>query len=235
MKATRLLFALSVVSIAVSSSHVAAVTVGHVDTFSTGLEGWQKGIVNPTFLSVVAGGGPAGAGDAYMRSVADGSASFSRLTVFNQALWNSNYAADGVTAIRMDLLNSGTVPLQIRLALRDPGAQGFISASPFSLGVGGGWQPAVFPVTEAALTTVGSPGSYASFLAGGFALRILHAPSTADLNGTPVVSTLGVDNITAVPEPTTFALGAAGLATAVWEACRRRRAGPRRAVPTPVS
>jgi hypothetical protein len=36
-----------------------------------------------------------------------------------------------------------------------------------------------FPVTQAARTSVGSPGTYASFLTSGFALRILHATSTA--------------------------------------------------------
>jgi len=198
--------------VAASSPTASAVVVGDVDTFSSGLAGWQKGQVNATFLSVVGSGGPAGAGDAYMRSVADGASSFGRLTVFNQAQWSSDYQTAGVTAIRMDLLNSGTVPLQVRLGLRNSVGSGFISSTPFSLGVGGGWQSFAFPVTQAALTSVGSPGSYSSFLTSGFALRILHATSTGDLNGTPVVSTLGVDNITAVPEPATSCMALAGLA-----------------------
>jgi len=209
--------------IAATSHTASAVTIGDVDTFSSGLAGWQKGQVNPTFLSVVNSGGPAGAGDAYMQSVADESGSFGRLTVFNEAQWNSNFLASGVTAIRMDLLNSGTVPLQVRIALRNSVGAGFISSSPFPLDVGGGWQSFEFPVTQAALTSVGSPGSYASFLESGFALRILHATSTANLNGNPVVSTLGIDNITAVPEPSTYAMVLAGLACGGYSMWRRRK------------
>ena len=213
--------------VAVVLAHLAgpnahAVTIGDVDTFSSGLAGWQKGQVNATFLSVASSGGPAGDGDAYMRSVADGSSSFGRLTVFNQAQWNSTFLDSGVTAIRMDLLNSGTVPLQVRLALRNSSGAGFISSSPVPLGVGGGWQSFDFPVTQAALTSVGSPGSYPSFLASGFAFRIVHATSTANLNGNPVVSTLGIDNITAVPEPSTYCMALAGLACGGYSLFRRR-------------
>jgi hypothetical protein len=207
----RISFLLAVLVVIASFTRALAISIGDVDTFTTGLDGWQKGQVNPTFLSVQGSGGPGGVGDAYMKSVADGSASFGRLTVFNQNQWNSNYSESGVTSIRMDLLNSGNVPLDIRLGLRNSVGAGFISTSPFLLGVGTNWTSADFPVTEASLTAVGSPGSYTSFLASGFALRILHATSTNNLNGNQVVSTLGIDNITAVPEPATCLHALAGL------------------------
>lgn len=222
MTPSRFLLAAIVTCVLTSPGRSLAITVGDVDTFSTGLDAWQKGQVNPTFLSTVASGGPAGAGDAYMQSVADGSSSFGRLTVFNESQWSSDYAAAGVTSIRMDLLNSGTVPLQIRLGLRNGSGSGFISTVPVALGTGGGWQSASFSVASSAFTTVGSPGAYASFLQGSFALRILHATSTGNLNGTPVVSTLGVDNITAVPEPSTIVMALAGLAGGGFSMWRRR-------------
>jgi hypothetical protein len=206
-----------------------AITVGTTDTFTGSLDNWQKGITNPTYLSVVASGGPAGAGDSYMQSVADGGGSFGKLTVFNQNQWDSDYLTDGVTSIRMNLLNSGTGPLQVRLGLRNGGGAGFISTTPFLLGVGSGWQSADFAVSESAFTAVGSPGGYAAFLANGFALRILHATSTGNLNGSTVVGTLGVDNITAVPEPSAVAiagLGGLGLVVAarrLVRACRSCR------------
>lgn len=215
-----------VLCFAIVSRAALAITVGSTDTFTGSLDNWQKGIANPTYLSVVANGGPAGAGDSYMQSVADGGGSFGRLTVFNQSQWDSNYVADGVTSIRMDLLNSGTVPLQVRLGLRNSVGSGYISTTPFALGTGGGWQTADFPVTEAAFTPVGSPAGFSSFLSSGFALRILHATNTANLNGTTVVSTLGVDNVTAVPEPSTLAMlgfGLVGFTAAARRMARSRR------------
>ncbi len=184
-----------------------AISPGFVETFASGLGGWQKGQVNPTYLSTVSAGGPAGAGDAYMQSVADGGGSFGKLTVFNAQEWSTDFLADGVTGIRMDLLNDGATPLAIRIGLRDGGGAGYISATPFSLPAGSGWQTAAFPISEAGMTAVGSPGSFTSFLAaGGFQFRILNASGTSSLNGDTVVSTLGIDNITAVPEPSCLLL-----------------------------
>jgi len=212
------------IALLIHSGAALGISPGLVDTFSGSLDNWQKGKVDPTFLSVVETGGPAGAGDSYMQSVADGSGSFGRLTVFNQSQWNSNYLSDGVTSIRMDLLNSGAVTLQIRLGLRNSSGAGFISTLPFTLGVGDGWQTAEFSIGESDLTVVGSPGSYSSFLSSGFALRILHATGTANLNGTPVVSTLGVDNITAIPEPATGLLLLIAAVALVWRCrCSARR------------
>jgi hypothetical protein len=76
-------------------------------------------------------------------------------------------------------------------------------------------------VTEAALTAVGTPGDFSSFLSNGFALRILHATTTANLNGDAVVGTLGVDNVTAIPEPSAAIL--VGMSGFVLVAAARRR------------
>jgi len=203
-----------------------AISPGFVETFSSGLAGWQKGQVNPTYLSVVSSGGPAGAGDAYMQSVADGSGSFGRLTVFNTQQWSTNFIADGVTSVRMDLLNEGAVALAIRIGFRGGSGAGFISTTPFSLPVGGSWQTAAFPISEAGMTAVGSPGSWSSFLAtGGFQFRILNASGTSNLNGDIVVSTIGVDNITAVPEPSCLMLAGSCVAIGL---LRRSVGGGRR-------
>ncbi|MFN4942588.1 MAG: hypothetical protein ACK5G9_02205 [Akkermansiaceae bacterium] len=203
------------------SSAAFAITLSNPDTFTSSLDNWQKGQSNPTYLSVIANGGPAGVGDSYMQSVADGAGSFSRLTVFNQSQWNSNYVSDGVTSIRMDLLNSGSTPLELRLGLRNSAGVGYISTTSFLLATGGNWHSADFPVTEAALTAVGTPGDFSSFLSNGFALRILHATTTANLNGDAVVGTLGVDNVTAIPEPSAAIL--VGMSGFVLVAAARRR------------
>ena len=50
-------------------------------------------------------GGPAGAGDQYMRITSNGGfGAGSRLTVLNRTQWLGNYIAAGVTAVEMDLL-----------------------------------------------------------------------------------------------------------------------------------
>ena len=118
------------------------------------------------------------------------------------------------------------MPLQIRLGLRNGAGSGYISSTAFALAVGGGWQTADLSLSEAALTAVGTPGSFASFLSGGFDLRILHATSTGGLSGDVVVSTLGVDNVTAVPEPATGALACLGglvVAAVGWRRVRSHR------------
>lgn len=190
-----------------------AISPGFVETFSSGLGGWQKGQADPNYLSIVSSGGPAGAGDAYMQSVADGAGQFGRLTVFNTQQWSADFVANGVTSISMDLLNEGAVPLAIRIGFRGVDGSGYISTTPFSLPAGGSWQTASFPVSEAGMTAVGSPGSLPLFLAAGdFQFRILNASGTANLQGDPVVSTLGIDNISAVPEPSVLALASSCVA-----------------------
>ena len=55
----------------------------------------------------------------------------------------------------------------------------------------------------------------------GFALRILHATDTGSLNGDTAVGTLGVDNVTALPEPSMAPLVVCGGGLAVAALVRR--------------
>lgn len=213
------LFALLLAAM-VTSAH--AIAPGFINTFSTGLDDWQKGQVNPTYLSVPTTGGPAGTGDAYMESVADGAGSFGRLTVFNSAEWSTDFIADGVTSVKMDLLPAA-VPLEIRLALRLGGNIGYISSSAFTLAPGGTWQSASFSLAAADMTAVGAPGSYNDVLsAANFQFRILNAASTSNVRGDAVSATLGIDNIEAIPEPATWGLLVLGAGVCAAAARRRR-------------
>src|SRR5207253_6291335 len=103
-----------------------AVSVGEIDTFSGSLEAWfagggPMGQVPVGSPALVASGGPAGAGDSFMRLSADGSDRVGgRLVGMNAAQWAGNYSAAGIGAIAMDLRNLGNSDLSVRLYFEDP-------------------------------------------------------------------------------------------------------------------
>lgn len=197
----------------------AAVTVGQVDTFESGTtEGWVVGVgtgpAHPSPPENVPTGGPAGADDAYLvlRAVG-GSGAGSRLTVLNLTQWGGNYPAAGVTAIAMDVVNLGPTDLFLRVLLENPVAgpptAAAYSAVPILLPAGGGWTSVVFPL--AASDLLAEVGTVEAALASATVLRIFHGAAD-DFPGEPVVTTLGVDNVRAVPEPGVAALLGAGMA-----------------------
>ena len=196
-----------------------AATVGQIDTFQSGtVEGWVAGggpvgQVPPVLPHVVLSGGPGGVGDAYLELQSSGGAGpGSRLTTFNiLGQWADNYLTNGITAITMDLINLGTTDLTIRLEFENPFAGGdfAVTTSGFTLAANSGWQKATFAIGLGSFTSLG--GTIAGALAQTDVLRILHAtgPNAAEV----VAGVLGVDNITAVPEPGTILLSGLALAT----------------------
>jgi len=215
---------------ALTSAH--AVDSGEVDTFSSGIEGWFAGggpfgQMPPVPPTVVATGGPAGAGDSFLQIVANGSGgSGGRLVAMNGAQWAGNYLAAGIAAIAMDLRNLGQSDLTVRLYFEDPIPGPPVNEAVTTLGVflpaGGGWTHALFPISPASLTVL--QGSATTLLANTTVLRIFSG-AAPDFPPAQVAGVLGVDNIQAVPEPETFALLAVGLA---FVAARRRRGAARR-------
>lgn len=199
------------------------ITPGQIDTFTSNTANWVNGnvVANPTLQ----GGGPGGAGDNYMRFSSDGSGSGGKLTVFNTTQWIGDYLTPGITAIEMDLRNLGSTELQIRLGFKQVfgfGAPGYCSTDPVILPAGSGWIRASFPIDPAAYTAINDPASFASVFGGDMfgELRIMHA-TTPVLTGTNITGSLGVDNIRAVPAPSTAAL--LGLSLLAGGSRRRRR------------
>jgi hypothetical protein len=203
------------------------------DTFEDGTTmGWgvPGPSPNPPFNS--ANGGPGGAGDAFLRLIANGSAGpGGRLVVINEAQWQGDYLAAGVTTIRMDVNNFTNTDLVLRLLFEDFGA---VPGPPVNLALtttgvavpgGSGWMSVEFDLTN--LTTL--IGTAAGALSDVNALRIFHNPA-ADFPGPGVgipviVAELGIDNIEAlraVPEP---GLGALLLVAGAVAARRRYRRG----------
>ncbi len=192
---------------------VKAVSLGQLDDFQDGTRmGWAHGI--PGYLVNVPDGGPLGAGDNYLRLLADGNGSGGRLTTFNIQQWLGNYIAAGVNRIEIDLINQGNVSLSIRLAFKSQNSQnvpGYLSPA-MVLPVGSGWRHFSIAITAANMIAVGGPAAFNTFFATGVGdFRVINEVGTSNLNGDFVVGQLGIDNIRAVPEPTVLALAVVGL------------------------
>jgi hypothetical protein len=195
-----------------------ALSSGQFDDFQDGTtQGW--GVGGGTQPSNIPGNGPAGATDRYLQYTSrGGGGSDSRLIIFNQSQWQGSYTNAGITGISLELKNSGPTTLSMRLAFFLNRTTGFSATTPFSLPADGNWHQASFALTSANFTTIGSPGTFNSLL-GNFTgqLRILDSASPA-LEGDAIASTIGVDDIQAVPEPN--AVNLVGLAVLTLMGCR---------------
>jgi hypothetical protein len=185
----------------------AAVTVGWIDTFQYGtLQNWDAGLggTEPPFPpEIIPGGGPGGAGDAFMQVTAIGGTvnPGSRLSVVNRnAQWSGNYLAAGVNFITMWLRNTGPNNLQVRLVIADVAAGTLppnniaVSTQALPLPVGGDWVKAAFPVGPGFLTA--ARGTVHAALTNAGELRVIHNPA-ATFPPPIILGRLAVDNVQA--------------------------------------
>ena len=168
-------------------------------------------------------GGPGGAGDRFLQVTSiGGGGPGSRLTAFNRDQWLGNYITAGVNGIDMDLLNTGTVTLSIRIAFKQDtsfGAPGYLSAA-FLLPPDSAWHHALFSISPGSMIAVGSPEPFNTFFTHPAELRLINEVGADNLNGDPIAAQLGVDNIQAEPEPGAAILTSVGLLLGA--ACRRK-------------
>jgi hypothetical protein len=193
-----------------------AISGSSFDNFEDGsVQGWVSGAANPSPPTNVATGGPAGAGDNYLLITSNGlSGPGSRLVGINASQWAGNYLSAGVDGITMDLRNFGSTDLSLRLALYGPGGLVSVTNDVVNLSSSGAWTRASFSLTPSLLT-----GDALTVLAGVLDIRLFHG-TTALFPGQIIAGNLGVDNISAVPEPGPAALLLAGLGGVAW--LRRR-------------
>jgi len=209
----------------------AGVALGQIDTFQDGTtDNWANGGTQPI---IVPNGGPDGAGDDFLEVTADGSGENGKLTVFNTSQWLGDYVDQGIDEISMDLENLGSVTLNIRIAFKSTTSGGTVPgylSEAVSLPADDQWHDEIFQLTAATMIPIDSPAAFNTFFDDGEAeIRIINETGAANLDGDPVVSQLGVDNIQALPEPAITSLLL--LVAGGWIVFRRKRAIPAHPAP----
>jgi glucose/arabinose dehydrogenase len=202
-----LLARLLAASLTAAALPAGALTLGMVDTFQGGTtQGWGTGAANSAGPTLVSSGGPAGAGDSFLSISATGlGGPGGKLVAINDVQWAGNYLAAGITAVAMDLINLGSTDLSLRLALF--GSTGIaVTTQAVNLPAGSGWTHALLAIDAGSLTG-GVPGT---LLGGVTEMRLFHA-SGAAFPGPNIHALVGVDNLSAVPEPGSAPLLLAGL------------------------
>lgn len=189
----------------------AAVSVGTQDTFNDGTtNGWSAGAASGFQPANVPGGGPAGAGDPYLKLVASGiGGPGGKLVGIAPDQWFGDYIAAGVTGIEMDVINLGATNVNLRLYFAGTSGSGS-SVDGVTVASGSGWTRVAFSTLPGAITTaVGVPAL--DVLSNVSELRLFHS-AAASFPGPNIAAQIGIDNVTAVPEPGTWATLALGLA-----------------------
>lgn len=167
-------------------------SIGQQDTFEDGTtNGWSAG-------TNIGTGGPGGVDDKFLK-VTGGA---SPLLTINGTQWTGNFLAAGIDGIALDAKNLGMTDLSLRLVFSDAGGNVAFSTIPYFLPMGRGWIPIFLPATPAALTA--GSGTVTAALLNTTALRLEAAFADPE-------AALGVDNITATPEPASMVLLGSGL------------------------
>ena len=179
-------------------SFTVAVSAAQKDTFDEGAAGWGHGPESPNPPTVMSGGGPAGAGDAYLKNVASGEdGQGGHMVIFNREQWTGDFAGLGTPlAVAADMANFGTAPLSLRLGLQGAKSKTrYASTQAVTLPADGQWHAVAFPVAQDAITNVGGKETFGAVLADVSELRIVSAEAKPAWSGDAVAGTLGIDNV----------------------------------------
>ena len=181
----------------------ASLSFGQLDSFQGGSTlGWTQGASSPTPTSVIASGGPNGAGDAYLQNVSSGTfGAGSKQIMFNDNQWAGNYLQAGVTRITAEVADFGPGPVFMRLATKDGNGTEFGSSFNLGLSANGSWQALTFDLTSTGLSLVSGSDSLSTALSDVTELRLLSASAGPAFNGDTVAATVGFDDIRAMTIP----------------------------------
>lgn len=188
----------------------AQVVLGQTDTFDADVMDWQG--AEPTWIS---GGGPGGAGDAFLQLHSTGQGGpGGKMAGFNSLQWAGDFIGAGVGAIDVDFANLGDTDLDMRLVFFDATLDTqWESLTVYSLAAGSDWTHATFALQESDFVQVSGTTSFADTLGNVNRMMFRHNP-TPDDGGVKILATMGIDNIhggAPVPEPASLAAVGLGL------------------------
>jgi hypothetical protein len=197
-----------------------AITAFQINDFQSGTtESWTNGPSSDP--SWIANGGPNGVGDGFLQIGSNGTGGSGGIPAsFNLDQWSGDYDAADITFIEFDLrlmeLANGHSNLEIRLVLIGQNTDNrWTSTEAFVLPEDDQWYHVSFALSEAEMTWVLGDLSFDELFSDVGRLMIRHDEGTPSHKGTQIAALVGVDNIRAIPEPSTallLALGLAGLA-----------------------
>jgi len=192
-----LLLATAIPIFAPSFSH--GITLGQIDSFEDGTkQGWEAG---PSLQ--ILSGGPGGPNDHYIKLMPGGSGPGMLLQISNGTQWSGNYLAAGVTGVEMDLINFATDAMPMRVAIGN-GTTGYGSTTAISLPADGQWHHLTFAISAASMTAGTQAAPFGQVISNVPTLNVFDSNTTqipaSGLNG------FGLDNIHAIPEPSTICL-----------------------------
>jgi hypothetical protein len=182
----------------------ATVSFGQIDDFANGtVMGWMEGSGSPNKPSNQPSGGPAGAGDRYLRDVSSTEEmQGSRQVMFNQSQWKGDFVANNVTRLEADMANFGTTTLNMRVTVRDfSSGFDFSSTWPAVLPPDGVWRHVTFDLSASGMSSVAGGGSLSETLAHVSEVRILSAAAAPASIGDVLDSILAMDNLRALTLP----------------------------------
>lgn len=209
----KLFSALTALCVTASAGAYGMPVLHQVDNFQGGTTmGWTEGISSPNPPVNLADAGAAGVGDHVLQNVASGGGGAgSKMVMSNSdSRWTGDYLTAGITGVSLFLANSGATPLDIRLGFTD-GSTRIGSTTAYTLPADSTWYTTLFDVSPGAMSVISGPGSFTDVMGSVTTFRILDATSGPSWRGDSVAGDLRVDNIQAVPEPSSMALFGLGL------------------------
>lgn len=188
----------------------ATILYGLLSDFQDGTaQGWREGSSSFNPPTNQPSGGPLGAGDRYLRNISSGSGAGGKNVTFNTTTWTGDYLSAGINRLQLDVKNFGSASVPLRAGLRRTNSERYITEAAVVIPGDGQWHSIAIDITENKMVPYGGVATYEEVMSDVRDLRIMIAEN-ATWQGTPINTTMGYDNILALPEPTSVAMILAG-------------------------